>query len=139
MGGNDKHEFNSSESIQYLLMNRNLDNNDQSSSAYLTFLASVKDSLEAESDALDKIAETGKKSEEYCKLVDALKRGLPITALSQENEARGMGGEFPDMKLLRTKSDRYLVVFQTSFTRRIYLPMEARIPMIEELHTGGEK
>ena len=50
-----------------------------------------------------------------------------------------MGGEFPDMKLLCTKNDRYLVVVQTSFNRMIFPPMEARVPMIEELHTGGRK
>ena len=50
-----------------------------------------------------------------------------------------MGGEFPDMKLLTTKNKRYLVVIQSSFTRRIFPPMEARVPMIEELHSGGRK
>ena len=52
-------EFSSTESIKYLPMNRNLDDDDESSSAYLAFLASVEDSLEADSDALDKMAETG--------------------------------------------------------------------------------
>ena len=133
-------ESNSTESINYLLMNRNLMNDYEFSSAHLAHLASVEDSLEADSDALDKMAETGEKSPDYCELVETLKTGLPITALSQDNEARKMGGdEFPDMKLLRTKNDRYLVVIQTLFNRRIFPPMEARIPMIEELHTGGRK
>ena len=106
-------------------MSRNLVNDDEFSSAHLVRLASMEDSLEADSDALDKMAETGEKSPEYCELVETLQRGLPITSLSQDNEARKMGGEFPDMKLLTTKNGRYLVVIQSSFTRRIFPPMEA--------------
>ena len=133
---NNERQITSSENIQYLLMRRKPNYDDD---PLLSCLESVENVIEPNSDALDKITEEGAKSDNYMEAVNEMKRGLPLSQVFLENKLYYRGGKYGNIKILKTKNGGELIIPSTTFSGYIFPPNETRKGMIKYLQKDGCK